>query len=191
MRKTFLLTLVLCLFIALQAGAAQAAEAKIGVFNMAEVALECDAFKEAQKKLKDTYGKDEQALTKKEQELKKKFDDFAVKQAGLSAEARQDRQVALMREKRDHDDRKNDFMRKIAAAEGKTRDQISRAIVIAVGDYGKKNKYSMIIDSLSAGVFYLEPSMDITKDILRETNRVWKEKPKKLTDGSPLTTGAN
>ena len=188
MRKIIMLALVstgLFLF----AATAQAAEVKIGLFNMAEVAIECDAFKDASKKIQSTYGNEQKALEKKEQELQKKFEDFAVQQAALSAEARQDRQIELMRQKRDHDDKKNDFLRKIAAAENRSREEITRVILIATTEYGKRNKFSLIMDAASAGAIHVDPALDVTADILKEANKVWKDKPKALTDGRPMTTG--
>ena len=186
MRKIILLTMA---FVLVAAASANAAELKIGLFNMGEVALDCDAFKDAQKKIQSTYGNEQKALENKEKDLQKKFEDFSVQQAGLSAEARQDRQVELMRLKRDHDDKKNDFMRKVTAAENKSREEITRVILIATAEYGKRNKYSLILDANSAGAIHVEPSMDVTADILKEANKVWKEKPKALTDGRPITTG--
>ncbi|MDL2314586.1 OmpH family outer membrane protein [Desulfovibrio sp. OttesenSCG-928-C14] len=191
MRKFFLLLLAFCFM----AGTAQAAAPaqqplKIGVFNMAEVALECQAFKDVQKQIQSSYGQEQKRLEKAEQDLQKRFEDFSVKQGALSAEARQDRQVELMRLKRDHDDRKNDFVRKVSAAEARFREQITRAILLAAGDYGKKNKFSLIMDSNSAGAVHVEPALDITAAILKETDRIWKEKPKALTDGRPIITGA-
>jgi outer membrane protein len=187
MRKIILLVVVFCFF----SGTAQGAELKIGLFNMAEVALQCDAYKEAMKKVQGTYGKEQSAIEKTEKELQAKFDAFGKQQAALSAEARQERQVTLMREKRDHDDKKNDFIRKITAAENKSREQITRCILLAVADYGKKNAYSLILDANSAGAIHVAAALDITSVILKESNRIWKEQPKALTDGSPIVTGAN
>lgn len=187
MRKIILLTLA---FVFLGAASASAAELKIGLFNMGEVALECQAFKDAQKKIQSTYSKEQKSLEQKEQELQKKFNDFNAQQAGLTAEARQDRQVDLMRLKRDHDDKKNDFMRKVTAEENRSREQITRVILIAAAEYGKRNNYSLILDANSAGAIHVMPSMDITADILKEADKVWKEQPKALTDKRPITTGA-
>lgn len=188
MRKISLLALTVCFFAA-TATAASAAELKVGVFSAPEVIMGSDAFKESEKKINDAYGKERDALEKKDKEMQKKIDDFNKQQAALSTEARQDRQVALMREKRDLDDKKNDYMRKVTAANDRMRNDLMRALVIAVNDYGKRNKYTMLIDSAGGSVLFVDASVDVTPDIVKEINRVWKEKPKALTDGRPLTTG--
>jgi outer membrane protein len=186
MRKIVLFTLALCLFPVSALGA----ELKIGIFNMEGVVYQSDAFKENKKNLENTFGKERSAIEKAEQDLQAKFDAFGRQQAGLSAEAREDRKAALVREKRDLDDKANAFTRKVTAAENKSREQVTRCILLAVNDYGKKNAFSLILDATSAGAVHVAPALDITSAILKESNRVWKEKPKALNDGSPIITGA-
>ncbi|MDR2826004.1 MAG: OmpH family outer membrane protein [Deltaproteobacteria bacterium] len=187
MRKTILLVFAFCLF----AVTAQAAELKIGLFNMEEVARSSDAVKENNKNLENTFGKERSAIEKTQKDLQDKFDAFSKQQAGLSAEAREERQATLIREKRDFDDRANAFQRKVTAAESRYREQVVRCIFLAVSDYGKKNSFSLILDANSAGAIHVAPALDITGAILKEANRVWKEKPKALNDGSPIITGAD
>jgi len=182
MKKIVLLTLALFLF----AGSAVAAELKIGFFNMNDVALECDAYKDAQKRIQGAHTAEQQAIEKQGQELQKKVDAFNAQASALSVEAREERNLELMRLSRDFDDRKNAFIRKVSAAENRARDEIARAIVLASIDYGKRNRYSVIQDSNTAGAMYVDASIDITADILKETNRIWKEKPKALTDDRPI-----
>jgi outer membrane protein len=187
MRKMIFLILIFCLFPV----AAQGAELKIGVFNMEGVVYQSDAFQENKKNLQNTFGKEQSAIEKASQDLQAKFDAFGRQQAGLSNDAREDRQAALVREKRDLDDKANAFTRKVTAAENKSREQVTRCILLAVNDYGKKNGFSLILDATSAGAVHVAPALDITSAILKESNRVWKEKPKALNDGSPIITGAD
>lgn len=186
MKKIILFTLALSLF----ASSAFAAESKIAFFNMTEVAMNCNAFKDEQKKIQSAHSGEVKALEKQRADLQKKIDNFKKQAQALTAEKREDMNMELMRLSRDYDDKQNSLNRKISAAENKAREELSRVIIVAVLDYAKKNGYTAILDSNSAGAIYVDKNADVTKAILDESNRIWKEKPKVLTDKSTLDAGA-
>ena len=186
MRKLILLTLTLLLF----SGSAYAAEYKMGVFSLAEVIRSSDAYNEVEKQLESKFGAEEKKLRAKEEQYNKNLKDYQNKLSGLSADARENKEMELLRQKRDFEDQFNSYRRKRGIEEEKVYNRVTRAALIAVTRYGKANKYSLILNADTGSVLHADPTIDISKDLIAETNKVWKEKPKQLDDNSPILTGA-
>lgn len=177
MRKLlFVFTLAVCMF----AVSAQAAEIKIGVFNIDQVGRNSEAFKDLTTNLQKSFADEGKALEKAEADLKKKFNDFQVQQQALSAEAREDRQVELSRQKRDFDDRMNNYVRKLSAAEKRLSDDITKVVIYAAQQVGKSGKYDLVLEQQNAGAIVVADAIDMNKAVLEEANKVWKQKPKEL-----------
>lgn len=182
MRKiSILFALLACLVFAAQA---QAAEAKFGFFNMHEIAEKIDAFQAKKAELEKEFDKESKALQKQRTDLEKKFSDFQVQQQALTPEARADRGEALNREKRDFEDRAQSHMRKLQTAEQRAQQEILRIIAYSANEVGKRGKYSAIFELTQAGVAMLDPALDLSNEILKEANKVWKEKPAALFGGN-------
>lgn len=182
MRKILVFIAVAACFFAVTANAAQA-EVKIGVFNMNIVIPESDAYKAKLAELQKQFESEGKSLEKQGEAFQKEVNDFQVQQQALSAEAREERQVALQRKKRDLDDKMNNFLRKKNAAENKAQDEIGRVILYAATEYGKREKFGIVMEQNNAGAILVAPQYDITKAILQEANKVWKEKPKAVFGG--------
>lgn len=181
MRKaSILLALIVCLVFA---ASAQAAEAKFGFFNMAEIANQTDAYKAKLAELEKEFEKEANILKKLGDDLQKKANDFQVQQQALTPEARADRGEALNREKRDLDDRAQTHMRKLQVAERRAQEEILRILAYSAGEVGKRGKYSAVFEQSQAGVIIIDPKFDLSKEILQEANKVWKEKPAELFGG--------
>lgn len=189
MRKLVLLMAAIFLFTGTTAVTATADELKLAVFSMREVAMKCQAFKDARDKAEKEFGKERKAIEDEETALQKKFDDYSKQQATMTAQQRDEAQMKLVSEKRAHDDKKALFMRKVGTLENKSAEQIGRLILVAANNYGKDNKYSLIMDADSAGVVHAIPSMDITQDILTAADKLYKENPKVMTETAPIVTG--
>lgn len=176
MRKIFIL-MTLAVFLAF-AASAQAAELKIGFFNMNEIGTSSDAYKANLASLQKEFEKEGQDLQKQAEAWQKKANDFKVQQQALSAEAREDRGSALNREKLELDDKLNRYARKRQTAEQRAQDQINRIIMYAANEVGKRENYSAIMEVNLAGAVMVDQKLDVGKAILQEANKVWKEKPK-------------
>jgi Skp family chaperone for outer membrane proteins len=182
MRKSLFLSLgFLLLFPVLL----QAAELKIGFFDIVEVLNSCDAYKAKVAEFQKAFEQEGKVLEKQRTDLQKKISDFQVQQQALSPAAREDRQVDLARQERDFNDRMNDFMRKRNAAEQAAQNELTTVIIYAANSYGKREKFSAVLSSRQAGAVWVTPALDITKAVLEEANKVWKEKPKDLFSDKP------
>lgn len=170
----------LLLFFCLFALEGQAAELKVGIFDLKAVAEGSEPFKVKQAEMKASFEAEGKTLEKQGAELQKKFNDFQMQQQALNPEAREDRQMELTRQKRDYDDKMNSFMRRFGAAEQRAHDEIVSIILYAATKYGEREKFSLVLEKEKSGVVWSAAVLDITKAVLAETNKVWKERPKEL-----------
>lgn len=161
------------LFVFSTASPALAAELKIGVANLQSIASQCKANKEAEKKLKDTFSEEKNQLDKLGAEIEKLTDEMKKQSAALSAEAKQAKRANLVQMMRDHNDKSRVFVNKVKDAENIIRKEILAAIMIAAKEYAEKNGYNMILDNGLSGVLYSSESMDVTRPLLQEVDRVW------------------
>jgi outer membrane protein len=179
MRKLFIpLILIFCL-LSVTAGAA---ELKIGLFSLNSVATSCDAYKAKQADMKKTFESEGKAVEKQGLDLQKLVNEFQIQQQALSPQAREDRQEALKRQSREFEDKRNDFLRRYSNAEKRAQEEIISIVLYSASEYGKREKFSFVLEMDRAGVLWVEQPLDITKAVLEETNKTWKTKPKDLFD---------
>lgn len=183
MRKILLFVAVIACFGISLGNTAQAADIKIGIFDITVVGNESEAYKAQLTTLQKQFDVEGKKLEKEGEAFQKEINDFQVQQQALSADAREERQVALQRKKRDLDDKLNNFMRKKTAAERNAMEQINKVIIYAASELGKREKYAIIMERQNAGALWVDPQYDISKDVLKEANKVWKEKPKAVFGG--------
>ncbi len=176
MRKSIFSALVITMALSV-ASMASAAELKIGIFGMQEVATKSEAFKEGDKKLQNTFSKEKAEIEKEQAALKKMAEDLNAPGGKLTPEQLEEKQLDYMRKKRAFDEKTGLFLRRVEQEERRIQQSIGALIVKAAQAYGQRNNYSLIMDAASAGVFHADPSLDLTGEILKETNKLWKENP--------------
>jgi outer membrane protein len=93
-------------------------------------------------------------------------------------ENKEDKKVELLRLKRDVEDRQRALARKVQAANESVRHTIAAMIVKATQDFAKKNQYDMIFDKAYPSMVYATSSLDVTKEVMVELNRVYRENKK-------------
>ena len=177
MRKLLMICVIACFPLAF---AGQAAELKVGFFNMPLVVRDCEAYKAKLAELQKEFDAEGKTLEKQNADLQKKINDFQIQQQALSPEAREDRQMDLARQRRDLEDKMNNYMRKRGAAEKRAQEEINKVILYAASEYGKREKFSFLLEQNTAGVVWLVDSLDLTRQVLDESNKVWKAKPREI-----------
>ena len=145
MFRVLSLALVACL---LMAGSAFA-DMKIGVFNSQAVAMDSDAAKAAQQKLQSQVAK-------------------------MSAKEREDKQMEFLRLRRAFEEKSRNFARKVENTENQIRQSMAQQIYDAATTIAKQQKLDLILDAAAGSVMYATPTLDITKPVLAEVNRLWK-----------------
>lgn len=177
MRRVFFMTLAVCL---LTAGVALA-ETKIGVVDMQVVATQSEPAKDAQNKMKSKYGAERDQLEKQTKDLQQKAE--ALKNPSASEE----KKVEFIRLKRDLDEKTRNFARKVEQDEMKIRQDMVTLVFRAAYEVAQRKGFNFVVDVTAGGVLYAEQSMDLTKDVLEEVNKLWKSG---AVQGSPSGSGS-
>ena len=167
MFRVLSLALVACL---LMAGSAFA-DMKIGVFNSQAVAMDSDAAKAAQQKLQSQFGAEKTQLEKQAKDLQSKGEALQAQVAKMSAKEREDKQMEFLRLRRAFEEKSRNFARKV---ENQIRQSMAQQIYDAATTIAKQQKLDLILDAAAGSVMYATPTLDITKPVLAEVNRLWK-----------------
>lgn len=170
MRKILFLSIVLVLAFSVAANAG-----KIGYIDSIKLATESEPAQSATAKMKQDFGPESKEIETMVKELQKKMEEIKVQAAALSEAAREDKKVDLLRMKRDAEDKQRALARKVQAANESVRRTISVMIVKAAQDYAKKNQYDMIFDKAYPSMVFAEPSLDVTKEVMVELNRIYRD----------------
>ena len=87
----------------------------------------------------------------------------------MSAKEREDKQMEFLRLRRAFEEKSRNFARKVENTENQIRQSMAQQIYDAATTIAKQQKLDLILDA-AAGT----PSLDITKPVLAEVNRLWK-----------------
>lgn len=158
--------------------AASVPAAKIGVVDMQTIAMDCDPAKAFKQEMEKKYDKERSALEKQGNALKKQAE--ALKNPKTS----DDKKRAFMTAKQKLDQETRNFMRKIEQEELKFRQDIVSLVFSATYNVARAKGYNFVVDVTAGGVLYADKSMDLTKDVLAEVNKLYtaeKDKPKAET----------
>ncbi len=164
MRKVLFLAFALCI---LNASVALA-ELKIGVVDMQVIGSESDPAKDAMQKMEKKYGPIKKKLEAEYKTLQKKMEDLQKKPT-------EKKQVEYVKLKRKFDEQQYGMAREVEKDQIKIRQEITRLAFSAAYNIAQEKGLNFIVDWNSGGVMYAEKSMDLTSEVLRHVNKVWKE----------------
>lgn len=156
--------------------AAGLAEAKTGVVDMQTVIAESEPGAKALAELRGRFETMKAELDKQNEALTKLRDDLQRQTMVLSQEAKQDKELEYRRLVRDFQDQFQAFQVKMQAEEERLSEPILKLLLEVIQDYGKKNRFTMIIDGTSAGILYADDSAIITEAVKQELNKAWRAK---------------
>ncbi len=153
---------------------ASAAELKIGVMNVQKVLLDSVSGKSAKnlfeakaKELKGKFQNDENALTAMQQEIEKKS-------SAWSAEKKEAQVREYQKKGREYQVKTEDARFELKQLQDKELEPILKTLQTVVEAYGKKNGYTVILDS-KAGVLYANSAVDISADLTRALDQAMKK----------------
>ncbi len=164
MRKILILTMATLIMLS---SAAIAAELKIGVVDMQEIATNSEPAKDAKKKMDSKYGTERKQIEKQSADLQKKAE-------ALQKNATEEKQVEFIRLRREFDEKTRTFARKVEEDEVKIRQDMVTLVFRAAYEVAKRKGFDFVVDVTAGGVLYAQQSMDLTKDVLAEVNKLWK-----------------
>lgn len=172
MRKALFLAVIISLAAAVTA---QAADAKIAIFNSRAVAAKSEPFTAARKKIENQYGPEKKKLEQQAQTLQKQADDLQKQQSALSREALTEKSDTFMRAKRNFEDASQSYSRKVEAALIRIDQEFGARLYQAAQDYGSRKGFTLLLDAAAGGVVYHDKASDVTEDLVKEVDRVYKE----------------
>jgi len=163
MRKIWLLSLV---FVFLFAAVARAG-GEVVVFDKHKVAAESEALKAARGTLDNKFGVQRNELEKERAELEKKAIEYQ-KKAPTEKQAQE-----FMQQQEVFSEKAQAFMRLLQTDEARVRQDIDMLINRAAKELAGRKGYVLILDSVIAS--YFDPKLDVTSEMLDETNAQWKK----------------
>lgn len=150
---------------------AEASAAKIGVMNVQKVLANSNIGKEIKvkveekmKTLRKDFKSDEDALVALQKEIEKKS---SVWSKEIKAEKLRDLQK-MQRELKAKTDDANFEMRQL---QNKELEPVFKKLDTIVGEYAKKNGYTLILDDMRSGVLYVDSAINLTDIFVEELNK--------------------
>jgi outer membrane protein len=144
------------------------ADLKLGIMNVQQIILECDAGKAARarfdQKMKDlqtSFKAEEEALKGMQEEIKKKS-------SAWSESKRAEKVREFQKSGRDLQAKTEDARIEMKNLQDKELEPILKALEKVVDKYGADNSFSAILDAKS--VIYFDKKNDITKVLIKKLN---------------------
>ncbi len=154
---------------------ANAAEFKIGVMNVQKVLLDSVSGKAAKnmfeakaKELKGKFQSEENALTAMQQEIEKKS-------SAWSAEKKEAQTREYQKKGREYQAKTEDARFELKQLQDKELEPILKTMQAVVEDYGKKNGYTVILDS-KVGVLYANSAIDVSVELTKALDQAMTKK---------------
>lgn len=162
----------------LAADAANVPAAKIGVVDMQTVATDSDPAKAAKAQLEARYGKERAALEKQGAALKKQAE--GLKNPKVSEQ----KKIDFIKAKQKLDQQTRSFLRKVQQDEAKLQQDMVTMVFSATYEVAKAKGFNFVVDVTAGGVLYADPSMDLTRDVLAEVNRIYAQNKDKQPEAA-------
>ena len=179
MWKMCITAIAICL---LMANMALAAELKVGIADMREIATNSEPAKKAKATMNAKFGAEKDRLEKQGKELQKQADALKSPSGNQTREALEQKRAEFIRKKQDLDQKAREFSAKVEKEDVQLRNELLDLVFKAAKDFAAKKGITYLVDA-NSGILYADPSLDVTKEFMEEVNRQWKEKPSAPSDG--------
>jgi outer membrane protein len=164
--------------ILLVASANAFAEEKIAFVNMKDILLLSDQGKEASAEFQEVFTKKRENIQNREAELKKMKEELEKQRLVLTETAMREKEAEYEKQFRDYKRLVEDSNAEIQRMDQELSRKMIPEILKVVDTIGKRDGYTMILDTGMAGIAYHSPARDITKKVIDEYNKVYKSKKK-------------
>jgi outer membrane protein len=166
----FVCTVVLCF----QAQGFGANVGKVGVVDMETFQEKSKAFEKVRQELKAKFDGLQQKLDKEKDELLKVEEEFKKQSMMLSLDAKEDKRKDLEKKQRQYKFMADEFTREMKDAELEVRKRVGKEVEKVVGEIGKKEGYTIILERSTFGLLYYDAAIDITDQVVKaydQTNK--------------------
>jgi len=168
--------LILCVCLLGPGAALAQAEIKIGVIDVQEVLEKSEPGQTVMAEFKAKADDIRKELEKRKSDIEKLREEMEKQSLVLSQDAKQDKELEYKRRVRDYQDYVQVTQRTLQTE----NDRLSRPVMEMLGgvlkDYGQRNKYTLIVDSKAPGLVYTNEGNDVTKQVILELNKAWRER---------------
>jgi Skp family chaperone for outer membrane proteins len=173
MWKMCITAVALCL---LTANATLAAEFKIGIVDMREIATNSEPAKKAKATMESKFGAEKAKLEKQNIELQKQREALKSPAANQTREAFEQKRTEYIRKQQEFDQRAREFTAKAEKEELQLRNGLLDLVFKVAKDFAVKKGLTYLVDA-NSGILYADDALVLSKDFLEEVNRQWKENP--------------
>lgn len=178
MKRVILVSTTVFLILSL-AGAASAADVKIGYVNGQLLITESQAGQDALAELKALKDQKEAEAMKMDQQIKMLGEQLSAKSAAMGQRAREDLEAQQQQQIRELQrymkDSQEELKRKQIALLKPIDNELEQIIIT----YGKENSFDMIMDVGQPGILYASEKIDLTKEIMDIFDKSHQEKKAK------------
>ncbi len=169
MRRFFSLVIIL-FFVAALPCVSHAGQIKIGVINMQQVVRGSKAGKRAMAQLQKKFQSVQKKLKAKQDKLKAFKKELDQKASLMNEESRIRKQRQLQRQFAEYRQDEEDAKVEMQQEEAKLMEPIVKKLEKIVVKMGKEEKYTLILEKNMPGMYYVAPSVDITKKVIKKFN---------------------
>ena len=143
---------------------------KIGVVDLQRVISESQAGNAAKEKFRSQVKKVEADLLKEKQDVDRLKSDFDKKSSLMKEEDRKNLEKEIQKRERSYMLSGRDFQEELGQREREMTGELVRGIAKIVGDIGKSEKYTLILERSQMPVLYSDDVNDITKKVIELYN---------------------
>ena len=146
-----------------------AAELKIGIVDVQTVVMESDMAKAIKEHMQSKYGDEQKKLEKQGEALKKRAEELKNPNVG------EKKRVEFIRQKQALDQKFRTLMQKAEQEQLQYNQKMVSHIFAAAKKVAESKGYNLILDVGQGGVLYADQGMNLTDDVLKEINVLYKE----------------
>ncbi len=140
---------------------------KIVVVDLQRVIAQSIEGKKAMQKLKQKEGEIQKKVNKKQETLLKLKDELEKKSLMLSMDAKEDKNKNFERQTREYKYFIDDLTQEMRKYKLESQKKILEELSVIIQDVGKKNSYKLIVGKRAGAIYYNDPGIDITDDIIK------------------------
>ena len=154
----------------------------IGVFNSQRIMSQSEPSKAAQKLLQSRFGSEGTRIENQLRDIQKQGQNFQNQAAAMSQKAREDKQIELMRRGRELEEKRYTFATEVEKTKASMSSVMFNIMLEASRNVAKKKDLDLILDGGAGVITYAADSLDVSKEMLDEVNRLWKDMGSKFPE---------
>ena len=147
------------------------AELKLAVVDARRALITSNEGRKAEKTLKQMMDKKKKEIEPMEAELRRQEEEFESQKYVLSKVASEDRQLELIKRKRDLERRMREAQDELELEQRRLMQPMLEMVEKALGQVAQEMGFSVILEKSSPGVLYTAETLDITDLLIQRLNK--------------------